>query len=47
MMIQDLFGFIRRNIKKLSKQQVQKMLTEINQIKSYLERVLKEMEKVA
>jgi hypothetical protein len=42
MLIQDLFGFIRRNSKNLNTGQVKKMLIEINQIKSYLERILKD-----
>jgi hypothetical protein len=42
MLIQDLFGFIRRNSKNLNTSQVKKMLIEINQIKTYLERILKD-----
>jgi hypothetical protein len=42
MLIQDLFGFIRRNTRNLNTGQIKKMLVEINQIKTYLERILKD-----
>jgi hypothetical protein len=42
MLIQDLFGFIRRNSKKWDIRQTQKFLVEINQIQRYLERLLKD-----
>jgi hypothetical protein len=42
MLIQDLFGFIRRNSKKWNAYQLNKMLTEINQIQNYLEKKIRE-----
>jgi hypothetical protein len=43
MLIQDLFGFIRRNSKKWSVKEVQKTLNEINQISKYLQQKLEGM----
>lgn len=46
-MINDLFGYIKRNYKKYNAYQLQKFLKEINEIKRFLEHKLKEMEGVA
>jgi hypothetical protein len=41
MMLTDTFGWVKRNVKNMSDFEQKKMLNEINQIKSMLERNLK------
>jgi hypothetical protein len=46
-MINDLFGYIKRNYKKYNAYQLKKLLEEIKQIQKFIEIKLKEMERVA
>jgi hypothetical protein len=43
----DIFGYVKRNARKWSVGQIRKVLNEINSTKLFLERLLKEMERVA
>jgi hypothetical protein len=42
MLLNDLAGWIRRNSRNWDTRQIQKCLVEINSIKNYLERLLKD-----
>lgn len=42
-LLNDLFGYIRRNSKNWNKDQLKKVLIEIKQIQTYLERKLQEV----
>jgi hypothetical protein len=42
-MLLDTFGYIKRNSRNWNRKQLEKLLVEVNQIKSFLERRIKEV----
>jgi hypothetical protein len=42
LVISDVFGYIKRNSRNWNKRQLEKLLVEVNQIKLFLERRIKE-----